>query len=104
MGFNAIQALSAELGKAEQLKNSIPTSVGIFTIKTANQTISEASLRPNPSALWMSFWYEGDKTYINREQLTNNASMVDIAVIADRTISNMSFHGTGFASLGLLSI
>lgn len=60
MGFNAIQAISAELGKAEQLKNSIPASVGIFTIKTANQTISEASLRPNPSALWMSFWYEGE--------------------------------------------
>ena len=60
MGFNAIQALATELEKADQLKNNIPTNVGMFTIKTANRTLKEASLRPNPVALWLSFWYEGE--------------------------------------------
>lgn len=59
MGFN-IKSIGNELAKADQLKDNIPTQVGMFTIKTANQTIKEASLRPDPDALWMSLWYEGE--------------------------------------------
>lgn len=43
MGFN-IKSIGNELAKADQLKDNIPTQVGMFTIKTANQTIKEASL------------------------------------------------------------
>lgn len=34
--------------------------IGIFTVKTANRTIREAALRPNPDALWLTLWYEGE--------------------------------------------
>lgn len=52
---NPIAAISAELEKVNQVSN-----VGMFTIKTANQTIQDAALRPNPDALWLSLWYEGE--------------------------------------------
>lgn len=33
---------------------------GMFRIKSANETIKEASLRPNPNPLWLTLWYEGE--------------------------------------------
>lgn len=59
-GFNYVQAIGAELQKAEQVASSIPELIGMFTVKTANRTIKEAALRPNPDALWISLWYEGE--------------------------------------------
>lgn len=59
-GFNYIQAIGAELQKADQLMAEIPEQIGMFTVKTANRTIKEAALRPNPDALWLSLWYEGE--------------------------------------------
>ncbi len=59
-GFNYVQAIGAELQKAEQVASSIPELIGMFTVKTANRTIKEAALRPNPDALWLSLWYEGE--------------------------------------------
>ena len=50
-----IAVIGAELEKVNQVPN-----VGMFIIKTANQTIQEAALRPNPEALWLSLWYEGE--------------------------------------------
>lgn len=58
--LNYIQAIGAELQKAEQVASSIPELIGMFTVKTANRTIKEAALRPNPDALWLSLWYEGE--------------------------------------------
>ena len=58
-GFNIYQAIGVELQKADQLAAAVPEQVGMLTIKTANRTISEAALRPNPDALWLSLWYEG---------------------------------------------
>lgn len=52
---NPIAAIGAELEKVNQISN-----VGMFTIKTANQTIQDAALRPDPEALWLSLWYEGE--------------------------------------------
>lgn len=52
-GFNYVQAIGAELQKAEQVASSIPELIGMFTVKTANRTIKEAALRPNPDALWL---------------------------------------------------
>jgi hypothetical protein len=59
-GFNYIQAIGAELQKADQLAAEIPEQIGMFTVKTANRTIKEAALRPNPDALWLTLWYEGE--------------------------------------------
>ena len=57
---NPIDLISAELAKAEQLHLEVPEHIGMFTVKTANRAIQEAALRPNPNALWMSLWYEGE--------------------------------------------
>ena len=59
-GFDYIQAIGAELQKADQLAAEMSERIGIFTVKTANRTIREAALRPNPAALWLTLWYEGE--------------------------------------------
>ena len=59
-GFDYIQAIGAELQKADQLAAEMSERIGIFTVKTANRTIREAALRPNPEALWLTLWYEGE--------------------------------------------
>lgn len=33
---------------------------GMFVVKSANQTLLDASLRPDPVKLWMGLWYEGE--------------------------------------------
>lgn len=59
-GFDYIQAIGSELQKADQLAAEMSERIGIFTVKTANRTIREAALRPNPDALWLTLWYEGE--------------------------------------------
>lgn len=59
-GFNIYQEIGVELQKADQLAASVPEQIGMLTVKTANRTIKEAALRPNPDALWLSLWYEGE--------------------------------------------
>ncbi len=59
-GFNIYQAIGTELRKADLLAESVPEQIGMLTIKTANRTIKEAALRPNPDALYLTFWYEGE--------------------------------------------
>lgn len=59
-GFDYIQAIGAELQKADQLAAEMSERIGIFTVKTANRTIREAALRPNSDALWLTLWYEGE--------------------------------------------
>lgn len=59
-GFNVNEAIKAELQKADQLAASIPEQIGMLNIKTANRTIREAALRPNPDALYLALWYEGE--------------------------------------------
>ena len=59
-GFNIYQAIGTELQKADQLAESVPEQIGMLTIKTANRTIREAALRPNPDALYLTLWYEGE--------------------------------------------
>lgn len=61
MGVNIYkQSIDAELRKAQQLVESVPEQIGMLTIKTANYTIKEAALRPNPNALYLTLWYEGE--------------------------------------------
>ena len=59
-GLDYIQAIGAEVQKADQLAAEMSERIGIFTVKTANRTIREAALRPNPDALWLTLWYEGE--------------------------------------------
>ncbi|MCL2562136.1 MAG: AAA family ATPase [Rikenellaceae bacterium] len=55
-----IGLIGGELAKAKQLHDQVPEHIGMFTVKTANQTIKDAALRPDPPALWLSLWYEGE--------------------------------------------
>ena len=59
-GFNNIEAIGGELARAQQESENVPSNCGMFNIKSANQTIREAALRPNPKPLWLSLWYEGE--------------------------------------------
>lgn len=52
----AVLSLAAELDRTTQP----PEYVGLFSIKSANDTLHEAAQRPNPAALWLSLWYEGE--------------------------------------------
>ena len=53
-------ALNAEFASAEQLRDGMPERIGIFSIKTANETIEEARNQPDPVRLWGDFWFEGE--------------------------------------------
>lgn len=55
---NHIAMIRAELQKVDSFATDIPKQIGMLTVKTANQTIKDAALRPNPDALWLSLWYE----------------------------------------------
>ena len=53
---NPILAITAEMESA----HNTTADIGMFTIKSANRTLSDAALRPNPRALYLEFWYEGE--------------------------------------------
>ena len=53
---NPILAITAEIESNQESGNDI----GMFTIKSANRTITDAALRPNPRSLYLEFWYEGE--------------------------------------------
>ena len=59
-GFNVLDAIKMELQKADEVVASVPEQIGMLTVKTANRTIREAALRPNPDALYLTLWYEGE--------------------------------------------
>ena len=50
-----ITAIIAELEYSQETDN-----IGMFTIRTANRTIAEAAMRPNPRQLYQELWYEGE--------------------------------------------
>ena len=50
-----ITAIIAELESSQETDN-----IGMFTIRTANRTITEAAMRPNPRQLYQELWYEGE--------------------------------------------
>ena len=55
MKQDPIKAISAEIESVAQAE-----SIGMFTVKTANRTLADASLRPNPDSLFQELWYEGE--------------------------------------------
>ena len=60
MSANRVKMLGIELGRAQQNADSIPSNVGVLSIKSVNQAMSEASLRSNPKELFGPFWFEGE--------------------------------------------
>ena len=50
--------IGAELQSAEQTSAGVPTSVGMLSIKSANRTLTEASMTANPKQLYGEFWFE----------------------------------------------
>lgn len=50
--------IGAELQSAEQTSVGVPTSVGMLSIKSANRTLTEASMTANPKQLYGEFWFE----------------------------------------------
>lgn len=79
---NYINLIRGDLTKASQAHNGMPDSVGMMNIKTANQTILEASLLPTPRALWDSFWYEGELSCLFAD--SNVGKSILSVQIADR--------------------
>ncbi|SUP53142.1 Uncharacterised protein [Weeksella virosa] len=79
---NYINLIRGDLTKASQAHNGMPDSVGMMNIKTANQTILEASLLPTPRALWDSFWYEGELSCLFAD--SNVGKSILAVQIADR--------------------
>lgn len=55
-----LKAIEEDLEKSEAVKDAIPETVGMLSIKSANQTLMEAKQRPDPKPLWLSLWYEGE--------------------------------------------
>lgn len=55
MEVDPIKAISAEVESAAAADN-----IGMFTVKTANRTLTDASKRPNPDSLYHELWYEGE--------------------------------------------
>ena len=53
--LNPIEAICSEVDAT-----SDTTDIGMFTIKSANRTITDAALRPNPRSLYLELWYEGE--------------------------------------------
>ena len=55
MEQDPIEAISNEIESAAAADH-----IGMFTIKTANRTVADASRRPNPRPLYRELWYEGE--------------------------------------------
>lgn len=54
--FNPIDAIRHEIESGGDGR----MDVGMFTIKSANRTLSDAAMRPNPESLFLELWYEGE--------------------------------------------
>lgn len=50
-------------------------SIGMFTVKTANRTIADAALRPDPRELYHELWYEGEVCCLFSDSISANPSM-----------------------------
>lgn len=55
MATDPLKAISGALEEAENT-----TKVGMFLVKTANQTVDDARKRPDPEPLFLTLWYEGE--------------------------------------------
>ena len=99
---NYINLIRGDLTKASQAQNGMPDSVGMMNIKTANQTILEASLQPTPRALWDCFWYEGELSCLFADsnvgksilavQIADSIARIDNVLYLDFELSEKQFQ------------
>ena len=55
---NTLRALTAEIDSAFTPGGA--AEIGMLTLQSANQTIEDASKRPDPEQLYLELWYEGE--------------------------------------------
>lgn len=55
---NTLRALTAEIDSTFTPGGA--AEIGMLTLKSANQTIEDASKRPDPEQLYLELWYEGE--------------------------------------------
>ena len=51
--------------------------IGMFTVKTANETVHDAALRPIPRNLFMTLWYEGEVTCLFAVQIADQIATTE---------------------------
>lgn len=80
------QMLEELAGKPiEALTEAEPLKIGMFTIKTFNQTIADASRNKEPTQLFDEFWYEGETCCLFAD---SNVGKSILAVQIARNIAN----------------
>lgn len=79
--MDVLNAISAELSKADDLQKVPARYVGMMKIVGAKETIQEASMRPDPKPLWLSLWYEGEACCLFAD--TNNGKSIMAVQIAE---------------------
>jgi len=57
---NVVALIGEDLSRAEVLRNGAPDVVGMLRIKSVNDTLKDAQLRPDSKSLWLNLWYEGE--------------------------------------------
>ena len=58
MNEEVISAITSEIDGAFSSEKAV--DIGMLTIKSANQTVEDASHRPDPEQLYLELWYEGE--------------------------------------------
>ena len=58
MNEEVINAITSEIDGAFSSEKAV--DIGMLTIKSANQTVEDASHRPDPEQLYLELWYEGE--------------------------------------------
>lgn len=58
--MNVGEQISAELSKADRLREDSSQVIGMMRVKPAMDWSMEALKRPNPKPLWLSLWNEGE--------------------------------------------
>lgn len=84
------------------MESGIPSTVGIMELKSANQTILEASQLPTPRPLWKCFWYEGELSCLFADsnlgksilavQIAESIAKTDIVFYFDLELSDKQFQ------------
>ena len=97
MQQDPIKAITAEIERAAGAEN-----IGMFTVKTANRTLADAKLRPNPDALYLELWYEGEVCCLFSDsnlgksiyavQMAEQIAVVQNVLLVDCELSDKQFQ------------
>lgn len=95
--------IGSELQKAKQVNAGVPSSIGILNIKSANQTLMDASMTENPKQLYGEFWFEHEigclfadsnvgKSILGMQIAENIAKTGEIVLYFDFELSEKQFQ------------